>query len=78
MTSGSLRESVESIWRSLSAMAAEMDVLNRQNAAMIGQSLSIARGVVERLTGVSAVGESYNAAGGRAETYVGPLIQWGG
>jgi hypothetical protein len=77
-TSGSVRESVELIWRSLTEMATEMDRLNRQNAAMIGLSMTIARGVIERLTGVTAVGESYNAIGGRAETHVGPLIQWGG
>jgi hypothetical protein len=77
MTSGSLRESIERLWRSLTAMAAEIERLNRQNSAMISQSLAIARGVVERLTGVSGVGESYNAVGARAETHVGPLIQWG-
>ncbi len=77
-TSGTLRESIERIRRSLSEMATELDRLNRQNAAMIGQSLAIARGVVERLTGTSASQESYDAVGGRAKTHVGPLIQWGG
>jgi len=78
VTSGSVRESVETVWRSLTEMAREMDRLNRQNAAMISLSLSIARGVIERLTGVTAVSESYNAIGARSETHVGPLIQWGG
>ena len=77
-TSGSLRDAIERGWRSLTEMGAEMERLNRQNAAMIGQSMAIARGVVERLTGVRAVGESYNADGARTETHVGPLIQWGG
>lgn len=78
MTSGSIRDSIEQIWRSLLEMSREMEWLNRQNAAMIGQSLSIARGVIERLTGVTAVSESYNSVGARTEAHVGPMIQWGG
>ena len=77
MTTGSLRESIEQIWQSLLEMAKEVDRLNRQNAALIGQSLAIIRGVVERLAGVSGVGESYNAVGARSGTHVGPLLQWG-
>ncbi len=77
MTSGSLCETIQRVWRSLAEMAAEVDRLNRQNAAMISQSLAIVRGVVERLTGAAAVGESYNAVGVRADTHVGPIIQWG-
>lgn len=77
ITSGSLQESIEQIWRSMIEMAAEVDRLNRQNAAIIGQSLAIVRGVVERLTGVSGVNESYNAVGSRAETHVGSILQWG-
>jgi hypothetical protein len=77
LASGSVRDSIERIWRSLSQMAAETDRLNKQNAVMIGQSLSIARGVVERITGASGISESYGASGARTETHVGPLIQWG-
>lgn len=77
LTTGTLREKVEQIWHSLSEMAAEVDRLNRQNSAMISQSLAIARGVVERLTGVSGAGESYTAVGARADSHVGPLVQWG-
>ena len=77
-TSGSLRESIEQGWQGLAKMASELERLNQQNAAMIGQSLALARGVVERMTGMVAVGESYNADGVRAETHLGPLIQWGG
>ena len=77
-TSGSLREAIERGWRSLSEMATELDRLNRQNAAMIKLSMSIAKGVIDRLTGMKTVGESYNAVGAKAETHVGPLIQWGG
>ncbi|WP_010583809.1 flagellar export chaperone FlgN [Schlesneria paludicola] len=76
-TSGTLHDSIEAIWRSLKEMASEVERLNRQNAAMIAQSLAIARGVVERLTGVAGVGESYGATGNRAESHVGPIIQWG-
>lgn len=77
-TPGSARDEIELIWQSLKEMAVEMERLNRLNAAMIGQSLAIARGVIERVTGATAVGESYDASGARAETHVGPLIQWGG
>ncbi len=77
-TSGSLREAVERGWRLLSEMSVELDRLNKQNAAMIRLSMSIAKGVVERITGMTSIGESYNAVGAKAETHVGPLIQWGG
>ena len=76
-TSGNARDSIESIWHSLTEMTTEIDRLNRQNAAMIGQSLMIARNVIEQLAGVAGVGESYNAVGVRSESHVGPLIQWG-
>ena len=76
-TSGNARDSIMSIWRSLSEMATEIDRLNRQNAAMIGQSLAIARNVLEQIAGVSGAGESYSATGTRAESHVGPLMQWG-
>jgi hypothetical protein len=77
MTSGSVRESIEKAWTPLIEMAGEVDRLNRQNAALIGQSLSIIRGVVGRLMGVSGVGESYSAKGARAGTHVGSILQWG-
>ncbi len=77
-TTGSLRETVERCRQSLAEMAAEMNRLNRQNAAMIRQSLSITHGILGRLTGTAAVGESYNADGGREEAHVGSLVQWGG
>lgn len=77
-TTGSARVEIEEIWRSLKEMAVELERLNRLNAAMIGQSLAIARGVIEQVTGIAAVGESYDASGARAETHVGPLMQWGG
>lgn len=78
ITSGPLQDSINQVLNSLAEMAAEVDRLNRQNAAMIGQSLAVARGVIEQLTGSVATSESYNSIGGRAETHVGPLMQWGG
>jgi len=77
-TTGSLRETVERFRQSLAEMAAEMNRLNRQNAAMIRQSLSITKGIIGRLTGTAAVGESYNAGGGKEEAHMGSLVQWGG
>lgn len=77
LTTGTARASIEHVWRRLVEMAAEVERLNRQNAAMIAQSLSIARGVLGRLTGSAITNESYNAGGGRAETHTGPVIQWG-
>lgn len=77
LTTGTVRQSIEAAWTQLSLMASEIERLNRQNAAMIEQSLSIARGVLSRLTGGGAVNESYTAVGGRAETRTGPVIQWG-
>jgi flagellar FlgN protein len=77
-TAGSLRETVTRCRQSLAEMASEMNRLNRQNAAMIRQSMSITQGIIGRLTGTAAVGESYNADGGREEAHVGSLVQWGG
>ena len=77
LATGSVRDSIERVWHSLSEMAAETERLNRQNAAMISHSLSIARSVVEQITGVTGMGESYGATGVRTETHVGPLMQWG-
>jgi hypothetical protein len=77
-TSGTLRETVERFRQSLADMAAEMNRLNRQNAAMLRQSISITRGIISRMTGVAAAGESYNAGGARDEAHVGSLVQWGG
>jgi flagellar biosynthesis/type III secretory pathway chaperone len=76
-TTGSLRESIEQVWKSLSTMASELQRLNRLNAAMIGQSMAIARGVVERLTGTQATSESYSADGSRSTSHVGSIVQWG-
>lgn len=78
VTSGTLRDGVARFRQSLAEMSAELERLNRQNGAMIRQSLSLARGIIGRLTGQRPIGDSYNAAGMRDEIHVGSLVQWGG
>ena len=77
-TTGALQTSVVESRQKLSEMSVEMDRLNRQNAAMIQQSLTLMRGIVGRLTRTGASGESYNADGIREEAHVGSIVQWGG
>lgn len=77
-TSGDVKSSLAESRRKLEDMSAEMNHLNQQNAAMIQQSLMLVRGIVGRLTGTVASGESYNASGVREEVHVGSLVQWGG
>jgi len=77
-TSGTLQAVVVSSRQKLADMSSEMDRLNRQNAAMIQQSLVLMRGIVGRLTRTAAPSESYNAGGAREEAHVGSLVQWGG
>jgi hypothetical protein len=77
-TAGNLRAAIAASRQKLTGMSAEMDRLNRLNAAMIQQSLMLIRGTVERLTGTAASGESYGADGSRDETHAGPLVHWGG
>ncbi len=75
---GALREGVARFRTSLAEMSAELERLNRQNGAMIRQSLSLTRGIIGRLTGQRAAGDTYNAEGNRDEVHVGSLVQWGG
>lgn len=77
-TTGELHTSISGARQKLKEMSTEMDRLNKQNAAMIQQSLMLMRGIVGRLTGAVASGESYNADGVREEAHVGSLLQWGG
>lgn len=77
-TTGSLRATVAESRQKLTEMSVELDRLNRQNAAMIQQSLMLIRGIVSRLTRTAGSGESYNAGGIREEAHVGSLVQWGG
>ncbi len=77
-TTGSLHATVAESRQKLTEMSVEMDRLNRQNAAMIQQSLMLIRGIVGRLTRTAGSGESYNAGGIREEAHVGSLVEWGG
>lgn len=77
-TTGDLHSSIVASRQKLATIAAEMDKLNRQNAAMIYQSLTLMRGIVGRLTNAAGSGESYNAGGVREEAHIGSLMQWGG
>lgn len=78
VTTGALRETVARVRQRLAEMSAELERLNRQNGAMIRQSLSLTRGIIGRLTGQRAAGDTYNAEGNRDEVHVGSLVQWGG
>ncbi len=76
-TTGLLQTTVVESRQKLAQMSTEMERLNRQNSAMLQQSLSLIRGIVGRLTG-TAPGETYGAGGTREDTHVGSLMQWGG
>ncbi|HEY4262283.1 MAG TPA: flagellar export chaperone FlgN [Schlesneria sp.] len=76
-TTGPLQTTVVESRQKLAQMSTEMERLNRQNSAMLQQSLSLIRGIVGQLTG-TAQGETYGAGGAREETHVGSLMQWGG
>lgn len=77
-TTGGLHTTIVESRQRLTEMSAEMERLNRQNSAMIQQSLQLIRDIEGRLTGTAASGESYGADGGREEAHVGSLVQWGG
>lgn len=77
-TEGSLRGRIERKRKTLAEMSAEMDRLNRQNAAMIRQSSELMQSIIGRLTGVTVVGGSYNAHGGMDVPPPKSLVQWGG
>ena len=78
VATGALREGVARFRKSLAEMSTELERLNRQNGAMIRQSLSLTRGIIGRLTGQRTAGDTYNAEGNRDEVHVGSLVQWGG
>lgn len=78
VATGALWEGVARFRKSLAEMSTELERLNRQNGAMIRQSLSLTRGIIGRLTGQRTAGDTYNAEGNRDEVHVGSLVQWGG
>lgn len=62
----------------LAEMTAEANRLNRQNAALIRQSLDITKAIIGQLTGSAPDADCYNSAGVREETRFGSVVQWGG
>lgn len=62
----------------LTEMSAELSRLNRQNAAMIRQSLDLTQRIIGQLTGTGPHFASYNAAGRSENSQTGPVLQWGG
>jgi hypothetical protein len=62
----------------LQEMSEELLQLNRQNGAMIQQTLDLTERIVGQLTDGGSHFTSYNAAGQSESAHVGPLLQWGG
>ena len=62
----------------LQEMSDELLRLNRQNAAMIQQTLELTARIVGQLTGGGPHFTSYNAIGQSESAHVGPVLQWGG
>lgn len=62
----------------LREMSEELARLNRQNAAMIQQTLDLTERIVGQLTGNGPHFTSYNAHGESEATNFGPVLQWGG
>ena len=62
----------------LQAMSDELLRLNRQNTAMIRQTLNLTERIVGALTGSGPHFASYNATGQNEPAHVGSVLQWGG
>ncbi|TXT27399.1 MAG: hypothetical protein FD138_2756 [Planctomycetota bacterium] len=62
----------------LQQMSDELLRLNRQNAAMIQQTLDLTERIVSQLTGGGPHFTSYSATGQSESPHVGPVLQWGG
>ncbi len=62
----------------LQEMSDELLRLNRQNAAMIQQTLELTERIVGQLTGSGPHFTSYSATGQSESAHVGPVLQWGG
>ncbi len=62
----------------LHEMSEELFRLNRQNGAMIQQTLDLTERIVGQLTGGGPHFASYNATGQSESPHVGPVLQWGG
>lgn len=62
----------------LQEMSDELARLNRQNGAMIRQTLDLTERIVGQLTGSGPHFTAYNAHGETEAANVGPVLQWGG
>lgn len=62
----------------LQEMSDELARLNRQNGAMIQQTLDLTERIVGQLTGGGPHFSGYNAHGESEAANVGPVLQWGG
>ena len=62
----------------LQEMSDELLRLNRQNGAMIQQTLDLTERLVGQLTGGGPHFTSYNATGQSEAAHTGPVLQWGG
>ncbi|MBI5756899.1 MAG: flagellar export chaperone FlgN, partial [Planctomycetales bacterium] len=77
-TTGEPSAEIRRFRRRFAEISAEVSRLNRQNAAIIRQSLDVTTAILGQLTGTTPDAESYNAAGARDETRFGSVVQWGG
>ena len=62
----------------LEEMTEELLRLNRQNGAMIQQTLDLTERLVGQLTGGGPHFSGYNATGQSEASHTGPVLQWGG
>lgn len=72
------RGELAKIRKRLEEMSDELLRLNRQNAAMIQQTLDLTERIVGSLTGSGPHFTGYNATGRSETTHSGPVVQWGG
>jgi len=73
-----LRDEVAASRHRLQEMSDELLRLNRQNAAMIQQTLQLTERIVSQLTGGGPHFTSYNANGRNEPARVGSVLHWGG
>jgi flagellar biosynthesis/type III secretory pathway chaperone len=73
-----LRDEVSAGRQRLQDMSDELLRLNRQNAAMIQQTLQLTERIVNQLTGGGPHFTSYNANGHSEPAHVNSVLHWGG
>lgn len=72
------RATLASTRQRLQETSEDLARLNRQNAAMIQQTLDLTERIVGQLTGGGPHFSGYNAHGESEAANVGPVLQWGG